>query len=59
MFLYKKPARSIAEHEAVYKSIVERLEGEGFTVEGMKLDTQCKTGIQSFYMPCTNLAHPD
>ena len=59
MFLYKKPARSIAEHEAVYNSIVERLEGEGFTVKDMCLDTQCKTGIQSFFMPCTNQAHPD
>jgi hypothetical protein len=59
MFLYKKPALSIAEHEAVFNSIVERLEGEGFTVKEMCLDTQCKTGVQSFFMPCTNLAHPD
>ena len=59
MFLYKKPARSIAEHEAVYNSIVSRLESEGFTVKEMCLDTQCKTGIQSFFMPCTNQAHPD
>ena len=59
MFLYKKPALSIAAHEAVYNSIVERLEGEGFTVDGMKLDTGCKSGVLSFYMPCTNRAHPD
>jgi hypothetical protein len=59
IFLYKKPALSIAEHEAVYNSIVERLESEGFTVKGMKLDKGCKSGVQSFFMPCTNQAHRD
>jgi hypothetical protein len=47
------------EHEAVYNSIVSRLEDEGFTLEGMKLDKGCKSGVLSFYMPCTNHAHPD
>jgi hypothetical protein len=59
MFLYKKPARSIAEHQAVFNEIVSRLEGEGFTVKDLCLDTQCKTGIQSFYMPYRNRVHPD
>ena len=59
MFLYKKPARSIGEHKAVLNSIVSRLESEGFSEKDMSLDRQCKTGVQSFYMPCTNRAHPD
>jgi len=59
IFLYKKPATSIAEHKAVLNSVVSRLESEGLTVKEMGLDQQCKSGVQSFYMPCTNRAHPD
>src|SRR5208337_2570828 len=59
MFLYRRPAISIAEHRAVLDSIIARLESEGFSEEETGLDRQCKSGVQSFYMPCTNRAHPD
>ncbi len=59
IFPFKKPARSINEHKAVLNSIVSRLESEGFSEEDMGLDRQCKSGVQSFYLPCTNRAHPD
>jgi len=43
----------------VLNSIVARLESEGLSEKDMCLDRQCKSGVQSFYMPCTNRAHPD
>lgn len=56
---YCKPAQSIAEHQAVYDSIVARLEESGFTRASAKLDLACRSGVQSFYLPCTNRAYPD
>lgn len=56
---YCKPAQSIAEHQAVYDSIVARLEESGFTQASAKLDPACRSGVQSFYLPCTNRAYPE
>jgi hypothetical protein len=57
--LYKKPAMSLAEHQAVYDSIVKRLKDNGFTKESSGIDSCCRNGTQSFYIPCTNRAHPE
>jgi hypothetical protein len=59
VLFYKRPATSLEQHKAVYAAIVARLEEHGFTAESAKLDPQCKSGVQSFYLPCTNEEHLD
>ena len=59
ILFYKKPAKSIIEHKAVYLDVSKRLEEEGFTEESSGLDDKCKTGVQSFFVPCTNAEYPD
>ena len=59
ILFYKKPAMSIEEHEAVYDSIAKRLADNGYSAEEAKLDPQCRSGVQSFWMPCTNKLHQD
>lgn len=56
---YKQPAHSIEEHHAVYDSIVNRLEQNGFTEDSSKLDRSCRNGNQSFWVPCINRLHPE
>lgn len=56
---YKQPAKSLKEHQAVYDSIVQRLEANGYTESSSKLDPACRTGNQSFYIPCTNRLYKD
>ena len=58
IFFYKRPATSLEQHKAVYAAIVARLEENNFTAQSVKLDAQCKSGVQSFYLPCTNGDHP-
>jgi len=41
----KTPARSIAEHQAVF---------DGFPIKEMGIDMTCRGGNQSFHIPCTN-----
>jgi hypothetical protein len=59
VMFYKRAATSLEQHKAVYKAIVARLEEHGFTAASARLDPQCKSGVQSFYLPCTNRDHPD
>jgi len=59
IFPFKRSALSIGEVQAVYDSIVKRLEGHGYTEASMKLDRNCRSGVQSFYVPCTNRQHSD
>ena len=54
---FREPARSVEEHKAVFDTIVRRLEEERFSRDRMELD-DC-SGVQSFYIPCTNRAHPE
>jgi hypothetical protein len=49
----------LQQHEAVYDAIVSRLEENGYTAKSAKLDPGCKSGVQSFYLPCTNRAHQE
>ena len=32
---------------------------EGYPIEEMGIDLSCRSGVQSFYIPCTNRAYPD
>lgn len=57
--LYKEPATSLEAHQAVYDSIVMRLERDGYSENSSALDRQCRTGNQSFYLPCINAAERD
>jgi hypothetical protein len=57
ILFYRKPAMSIEAHQAVYDSIVDRLADSGYPADEAKLDPQCRSGVQSFWMPCTNKLH--
>jgi hypothetical protein len=59
IFPYLRPARSIAEHKAAYAYVLRRLQEAGHSEESSKLDSACKSGVQSFWMPCTNREFPD
>jgi len=56
---YKSPVTSIKQHKIVYADICKSLKKSGFTEESSCLDNACKSGIQSFYLPCINRAHLD
>jgi len=51
---YKHPVYSLGLHRAIYDSIVGRLKANGFTEKSAELDSNCRHGNQSFYVPCTN-----
>lgn len=59
ILFYQKPAQSIEDHKASYHYVVRRLEEWGHTEESAKLDSACKSGNQSFWIPSINRAHPD
>lgn len=59
VIFYRRQAQSIEEHRAVFDGIVRRLEEEGFNTTGMGLDVASATGVQSFYVPCTNRSYPE
>ena len=56
---FKKPATSLEMFQAVYDEIVRRLEANGYPKELAKLDPLCRSGIQPFFIPCTNRAHKE
>jgi hypothetical protein len=59
ILFYKRPATMLQQHEAVYDAIVSRLEENGYTAKSAKLDPACRSGVQSFYLPCTNRSHQE
>ncbi|MFK5880500.1 MAG: DEAD/DEAH box helicase family protein [Flavobacteriaceae bacterium] len=58
---YCEPATSLEAHQAVYFSIVKRLQQEfsGQTEKEMGIDKTGINGVQGFYAPCTNRNYPD
>lgn len=52
---YKRSAVSLAQHEAVFDEIAQRI--EAFS-PASGLDHICRSGVQSFYLPGTNRNHP-
>jgi hypothetical protein len=58
ILFYQQPARSIAEHQAVYDSIVRLLEDAGYPPHESGLDPLCRSGNQAFWVPSTNRAQP-
>ena len=59
IFFYQRPAQSIEDHKAVYDYVVKRLGEWGHTEGSSELDPVCKSGVQSFWIPSTNRAHPE
>ena len=59
ILLYRRPATSIEQHQAVFDAVVSRLEKHGYTKETAGLDGTSRSGIHSYYMPGTNREHPD
>jgi hypothetical protein len=56
---FKTPARSLGAYQAVFDSVIARIVEEGYPIEEMGIDLSCRSGVQSFYIPCTNRAYPD
>jgi hypothetical protein len=59
LMFYKQPAVLIEEHQAVFDWIERRLEEAGYPKEMSGLDRNGRSGVLSFYLPCTNRMHPD
>jgi len=57
--LYQYPAESIKEHQAAYDYIEYKLDTAGWPPAMSGLDKVSRTGVQSFYLPCTNRMEPD
>ena len=57
IMFYKRLATSLFQHKAVLESVVARLEVHGYSKQSAKLDPACWSGVQSFYVPCTNRDH--
>ena len=58
ILFFKMPARSLAEYQAVFDSVIARVVAEGYPVAEMGIDMTCRSGVQSFFIPGTNRAHP-
>jgi hypothetical protein len=52
---YKRAAVRLAQHEAIFDEVAERIETFSFA---SGLDNICRSGVQSFYLPGTNRNHP-
>jgi hypothetical protein len=59
ILFFKTPARSLHAYQAVYDSVIARIVEQGYPIEEMGIDLSCRSGVQSFYIPCTNRAYPD
>ena len=55
---YASPASSIEEHQAAFDYINFKLETAGWPPAVSGLDKNCRSGVQSFHLPCTNRSHP-
>ena len=58
ILFFTTPARSIAEYQAVFDSVIARIVADGYPIKEMGIDMTSRSGNQSFYIPCTNRAHP-
>ena len=59
ILFFKTPARSLAAYQAVFDSVIARIVEHGYPIAEMGIDMTSRSGVQSFYIPCTNRAHPD
>ena len=59
IMFYKQPATTLEQHRAVYDLVLARLGESGYSASDAKLDHACRSGVQSFYLPCTNKKHPE
>ena len=59
ILFFKTPARTLGAYQAVFDSVIARIVEEGYPIEEMGIDLSCRSGVQSFYIPCTNRAYPD
>jgi hypothetical protein len=59
ILFFKTPARSLGAYQAVFDSVIQRIVDQDYAIEEMGIDLSCRSGVQSFYIPCTNRAHPD
>ena len=59
VMFYKRPAITLEQHRNVFDYVLSRLGEHGFTDEVAELDYMCRSGVQSFFMPCTNVNQPD
>ncbi len=59
VMFYRRPATTLEQHKGVLDYVLSRLGEHGFTDESAELDYMCRSGVQSFFMPCTNVHQPD
>jgi hypothetical protein len=56
---FKLSAMSIDEFQAVHDAIIDKVVECGYEREALGLDKQCRSGVQSYYVPCINRVHPE
>ncbi len=59
ILFYQQPDQSIEEDKAAYRYVVRRLEMWGHTEKSAKLDSNCDSANQSWWVPSTNRANPE
>ena len=55
VMFYRRAATTLDQHKGVLDYVLSRLAEHGFTDEFAELDYMCRSGVQSFFMPCTNI----
>ena len=58
LFFLREPCRSVAEYQAVFDSITERLRKSAFP-HVANIDMHLRSGVQPIFLPCTNRSYPD
>ena len=59
ILFFKTPARSLAAYQAVFDAVIARIVADGYPTAEMGIDMTSRSGVQPFYIPCTNRAYPD
>jgi hypothetical protein len=71
VIFFSRPAESVAEYKAAFRHIRKRVEAAGCKVlvggketptdgsKWVRFDAQCSSGVQLWWLPCTNRAYPE
>ena len=59
IFFLKTPVRSIKAHQDIFDAVVEKIQSAGYSALDAALDPMCRSGVQSFLLPCTNRRNVD
>jgi len=59
VFPFAEPATSLMAYQIVYDGVVEVLTQAGISTKEAELDSNCRSGTQAFFLPCTNQAEQE